>query len=265
MARITMKNYVALAIAGALALGVFVACPNNSLFYPVIQVLQSSHIIKNGDTFSFNNADVGEQKTVVFTISNIGKSELILTNTPPVMLSDDSTFSVSLQPLTAVPEGGSVNFGITFAPLASGSRITSVTIKSNDPVTTTLLFSVSGDGVGGSEIDISAIPGVSAPAYGEMPVTTITETAQYTGTVSWSPADSTFGGETVYTATITLTAKSGYTLTGLAADFFTVAGATTVTNAAGSGVVTAVFPATDNVYPVGQWSTTSWTESIWGS
>jgi len=101
-------------------------------------------------------------------------------------------------------------------------------------------------------IDLAAIPGVTAPAGGETPVTTITETDQYTGTVSWSPADNPFDYETVYTATITLTAKSGYTLTGVTADFFTVAGADSVTNNADSGVVTAVFPETDaKVYAIG--------------
>ena len=97
-------------------------------------------------------------------------------------------------------------------------------------------------------ITTAAIPGVTQPTYGETPVTTITETAQYTGTVSWSPSDATFAAGTVYTATITLTAKAGYTLTGVAENFFTVAGAT-ATNSADSGVVTAVFPAT---FPAGQ-------------
>ena len=77
---------------------------------------------------------------------------------------------------------------------------------------------------------------------GATPVTTITETAQYTGTVTWDPADATFGDK-VYTATITLTAKSGYTLTGVAANYFTVAGSSVAaTNSADSGVVTAKFP-----------------------
>lgn len=94
-------------------------------------------------------------------------------------------------------------------------------------------------------INIAAIPGVTAPVTGATPVTTITETAQYTGTVSWSPAVSNmFVSNTVYTATITLTAKAGFTLTGVTADFFTVAGTTSDTNPANSGVVTAVFPAT---------------------
>jgi hypothetical protein len=57
-------------------------------------------------------------------------------------------------------------------------------------------------------------------------------------------ASETFAMFTAYTATITLTAKTGYTLQGVASNFFTVAGATSVSNNANSGVVTAAFPAT---------------------
>ncbi|GAF91393.1 unnamed protein product, partial [marine sediment metagenome] len=93
-------------------------------------------------------------------------------------------------------------------------------------------------------ISIAVIPGVTAPVLGAVPVATITATDEYTGTVAWSPANDPFLGEVIYTATITLTAKAGYTLTGVAEDFFTVAGSTSDTNPADSGVVTAVFPAT---------------------
>ncbi len=92
-------------------------------------------------------------------------------------------------------------------------------------------------------IDIAAITGVTAPVTGGVPVTVITETDQYTGTITWSPTHSPFWPVTIYTATITLTAKDGYTLTGITADFFNIAGAT-ATNDAGSGVVTAAFSAT---------------------
>ncbi len=97
---------------------------------------------------------------------------------------------------------------------------------------------------GDTVINIASILGVTAPAYGATPVTTITATAQYTGTVTWNGAPATFAASTVYTATITLTAKAGYTLTGIVADFFTVAGATSDSNPVNSGVVTVVFPAT---------------------
>lgn len=91
---------------------------------------------------------------------------------------------------------------------------------------------------------IDAVPNVVVPVRGATPVTTAIETDQYTGTITWSPGDSPFASSTVYTATIVLTAKSRYTLKGVTQNFFTVAGATSVTNDANSGTVTAVFPAT---------------------
>jgi len=95
-------------------------------------------------------------------------------------------------------------------------------------------------------INKAVIPGVTAPVTGATPVTTITPTDQYTGTVAWAPADDPFAGGTTYTATITLTPKAGFTLTGVAENFFTIAGTSPpATNAVNSGVVTAVFPKTD--------------------
>jgi hypothetical protein len=94
-------------------------------------------------------------------------------------------------------------------------------------------------------ISVAAIGGVTAPVTGATPVTTVTSANGYTGTVSWSDSPSTFVGATTYTATITLTAAAGYTLTGVSANFFTVAGTSSAaTNTIDSGVITAVFPAT---------------------
>ena len=94
------------------------------------------------------------------------------------------------------------------------------------------------------KITTAAIEGVTAPVKGAKPVSKITGD-QFTGTVTWSPTvDNTFAASTAYTATITLTPKAGYKLDGVAANFFTVEGATSVSNSANSGVVTAGFPAT---------------------
>lgn len=96
-------------------------------------------------------------------------------------------------------------------------------------------------------VDIAAIPGVTAPARGAAPVSGIVETEQYDGAITWNPDHSPFRGDTIYTAIITLTPKEGYTLGGVPEDFFTVAGATSVANAADSGVITVTFPATKPV------------------
>jgi formylglycine-generating enzyme required for sulfatase activity len=95
-----------------------------------------------------------------------------------------------------------------------------------------------------SVINIAAIQGVTAPTNGGIPITAITANAQYGGTVTWSPNNSTFAASIVYMAIITLIPKSGYTLQGVPANFFMIVGAVLVSNAANSGIVTAVFPAT---------------------
>lgn len=81
------------------------------------------------------------------------------------------------------------------------------------------------------------------PVLGESPVKSI-ETSQYTGTITWSPNDTTFNYETVYTAAINLTPKLGYKLEGVTENFFEVVGAETTTNDTDSGVVTSEFPIT---------------------
>jgi len=92
--------------------------------------------------------------------------------------------------------------------------------------------------------NISSIPGVTPPVAGEVPVTTITETEHYTGTVAWEPTvDDEFEYSTTYTAVITLTPKEGFRVSGNA-NFYNVAGAVSTTNSAGSNIVRAVFPPT---------------------
>ena len=93
-------------------------------------------------------------------------------------------------------------------------------------------------------VNIKAISGITAPVRDAVPLTTITETAQYTGTIAWSGSPAKFAASTIYTATITLTAKTGYTFNGITANYFTLSGATSVANGANSGVITAVFPET---------------------
>ena len=91
-------------------------------------------------------------------------------------------------------------------------------------------------------ISTAAIAGLSVPLPGNEPDTSVTPGTGYTASVSWSPNHAAFVSNTSYTATITLTAATDYTLTGVAANFFTVVGSSSDTNPVNSGVVTAVFP-----------------------
>ena len=90
----------------------------------------------------------------------------------------------------------------------------------------------------------TAITQLTAPVKNEVPQTEI-ETDEYTATVVWSPeVEDKFGYDTVYTATITITPKTNYTVKGIAENGYTVNGAQTVTNEADSATVTAVYSAT---------------------
>ncbi len=115
-----------------------------------------------------------------------------------------------------------------------------------------------------STIDIASILGVMPPVAGETPRSTVVSTAEYTGTIAWSGSPSTFGYSTSYTATITLTPKSGYTLSGIASNFFTV-DAATATNSANSGVITAVFAATADLAPVTRATISGVTQPVAGA
>ena len=99
--------------------------------------------------------------------------------------------------------------------------------------------------VAATPVTILTVPSVVAPVSGASPVRTITDNGQYSGTVTWSPTvTTTFVASTVYTATITLTADTGYTFTGVGSNAFTVSGCSAPTNTAGSGTITALFPST---------------------
>ena len=98
--------------------------------------------------------------------------------------------------------------------------------------------------VTGIVINTAAISGITIPVAGATPSTTAITGTGYTGTVAWVGTPSIFSSATSYTATVTLTAATNYTLTGVASNFFTVAGASTVTNSANSGLISVMFSAT---------------------
>ena len=146
--------------------------------------------------------------------------------------------------ITLTPSSGYTLVGVTanFFTVAGATSDT----NSADSGVITAVFPVAP-----TTISVAAIAGVTAPVTGSTPVTTTTAGTGYTGTVAWSGSPATFASATTYTATITLTPTSGYTLAGVTANFFTVAGATSDTNSANAGVITAVFPVTATTYAVG--------------
>jgi len=101
-------------------------------------------------------------------------------------------------------------------------------------------------GASGGDIPISltTINVLTAPVAGATPLTPAIDTAQYTGTVAWTGNPTTFGADTVYTATITLAPKPGFKFDGLTTTSFTVTGASSAAFNSSTGVITAPFPKT---------------------
>jgi hypothetical protein len=177
------------------------------------------------------------------TITNTGTGPATVTN---IALSGVNAAFFTLDGHNAIPaiaaDGGTADFTIqpgAGLPVGTYTAVITAAYDGGKTAATYISFTVNP-----AAVNIAAILGVTVPATDGTPVTAIIETTQYSGTVTWSPtAAGTFAAGTQYTATITLTAKNGYTFTGVRADFFTVAGAT-ASNPVNSGVVTAVFPVT---------------------
>jgi hypothetical protein len=180
-------------------------------------------------------------KTPVTVITENDQYSGIVTWSPNHSIFAASTAYTATITLTA--KTGYTLYGVTtdFFTVAEAS---SVSNRASSRFVKVVFPSTAGTQTNPVTIDIAAIGGITAPVTGGTPVKAVTETAQYSGTVTWLPNHSTFAASTAYTATITLTAKKGYTLQKIVADFFTVAGASSVSNNANSGVVTAVFPST---------------------
>jgi hypothetical protein len=94
-----------------------------------------------------------------------------------------------------------------------------------------------------SALDLSGT--FAAPVTGAAPDMTI-NAGQYTGSISWEPSISgnKFAATQIYTATVTLVAKAGYTFDGVGENAFSYTSSSSVSNTANSGTVTVVFPAT---------------------
>jgi hypothetical protein len=208
-----------------------------------------------------NPASSGDAEAVVTIAAIAGVRDPVTGGTPVTAITEtaqytgavtwgpeDATFEASTvytATIRVAPKSGYTVAGVpeNFFTVAGSN---SATNNANSGVITAVFPATGGTPGKPTVIDIGAIPGVRVPVTGETPVTRITGTAQYTGTVTWDPAGATFEAFTVYTATITLTPETGFTLEGVSENFFTLAGVT-ATNAADSGVVTAVFPATGAV------------------
>ncbi|WP_139991757.1 S-layer homology domain-containing protein [Paenibacillus paridis] len=178
------------------------------------------------------------------TVSTGGTATETITSIPGDVTLDE--FKAVITPATNATFEIYEADGTTVATtLASGNKV----IVTAQDGATKITYTVTMNAI--NVIATAAISGVPAPVAYEVPVRG-TSTDEYTTSIVWSPeAASRFAEGETYTATLTITPQRGHVLTGVPSNFFTIAGATVVTNSADSGVVTATFPATGTIFSGG--------------
>ncbi|MEE4355756.1 MAG: Ig-like domain-containing protein, partial [Desulfococcaceae bacterium] len=118
---------------------------------PEIDIFQGTIPIAGGGTYDFGAVAVNANSgPVVFTISNTGGADLILTGTPlMVNLSgaDASEFAVdeSATSLTLAP-AGTTTFAVTFSPMTAEGKTAQISVGNNDSDENPYIISLSGSG-----------------------------------------------------------------------------------------------------------------------
>ena len=141
--------------------------------------------------------------------------------------------------LNAVPVNGFTHPGATSISNAQGSGVVTIIFPETLDAFTDAVVTMT---------DLTAL--LPAPVADIVRSSAIIPHFQISGSVQWElengavPTGSTFTGGAAYRAIVTLDAEYGYTLTGVAANSFTHAGATSISNAANDGVVTITFTRT---------------------
>jgi hypothetical protein len=179
--------------------------------------------------------------TVTLTDTNAGSFDLLPSGgaITTIAAGATSTAAFSVQPKTGL------NYSAT-------AYTATVTVSGGNGITATFNVSFT---VNKAVITDLVIKGLEAPVTGGTPDAAITNNTQYTlASITWDDDTSSgwdyesdeFEADTVYIATITLTAGANYTFTGVAQDAFEVDGSSTATveNSANTGVVTVTFDAT---------------------
>jgi hypothetical protein len=153
--------------------------------------------------------------TVIFTVENLGTSNLNLTGTPRVAISgvDAAMFAVGTQPGSPVAAGGTTVFTITFNPTTAGAKTASVSIANNDSNENPYTFNLTGAGAS-PEIDVTqagtSIPsGIGSYDFGQV-------------TIIFGSATATFTVENLGTADLNLTGVPRVVISGKEAALFTV-------------------------------------------
>ena len=178
-----------------------------------VNVEADTEITKSSGSSSSGSSSSGSSSSAAATgMSTVGSSTSESSDSSETTTSSDSTSSTN----TSASGTYSLMFlsTSTSGTSASSAESTTDTTEAQTRSTDSKAVYVSTESdtteTSDSEKITSVDVKVTAPKTGEKPQTTITETDQYTGTISWNCSTDTFEAGTSYTADIRLTAKDGY-------------------------------------------------------
>ena len=178
-----------------------------------VNVEADTEITKSSGSSSSGSSSSGSSSSAAATgMSTVGSSTSESSDSSETTTSSDSTSSTN----TSASGTYSLMFlsTSTSGTSASSAESTTDTTEAQTQSTDSKAVYVSTESdtteTSDSEKITSVDVKVTAPKTGEKPQTTITETDQYTGTISWNCSTDTFEAGTSYTADIRLTAKDGY-------------------------------------------------------
>ena len=213
--------------------------------YTVKGIAENGYTVSGAETVT-NEADSATVTVVYSATENKNSNEF----TQPLAITG-WTYGETANAPTAVAKYGTIKY--TYSNTADGTYTEEVPTNAGTYyVKATVEETADYSGLESNAVEFiilpktinTAITQLTAPVKNEVPQTEM-ETDEYTATVVWSPeVTDKFGYDTVYTATITITPKTNYTVKGIAENGYTVSGAETVTNEANSATVTAVYSAT---------------------
>ena len=213
--------------------------------YTVKGIAENGYTVSGAQTVT-NEADSATVTVVYSATENKNSNEF----TQPLAITG-WTYGETANTPTAVAKYGTIKY--TYSNMADGTYTEEVPTNAGTYyVKATVEETADYSGLESNAVEFTILPKtintaitqLTAPVKNEVPQTEI-ETDEYTATVVWSPeVTDKFVYNTVYTATITITPKTNYTVKGIAENGYTVSGAETVTNEANSATVTAVYSAT---------------------
>lgn len=138
---------------------------------PEIEVSVDGVVLVDGvSTVDYADTQVGTTTTKTVTISNLGLSDLNLTNgSNHVELSGTNAnqWSLPAQPTSPIAPGQSVTFQLVFDPSSAGSKTATVTINNDDPDEDPFTFTITGEATPGpGSVDTTWQPVANAYVYG---------------------------------------------------------------------------------------------------